>query len=302
MRVIITGGTGMIGRALAAALGSAGEEVIVLSRRPGEVAGLPDGVRVVQWDAGTAEGWGSLADGAEAIVNLAGESIASGRWTAERKRRIQQSRVKAGRAVVQAVEAAREKPRVVIQASAVGYYGPRGDEEVTEDTPPGSDFLSQVCVDWEASTESVEALGVRRVVLRTGVVLSAAEGALPPMLLPFRFFVGGRLGSGRQWVPWIHLADEVAAIGFLLEAEAAKGVFNLAAPQPVTNAELSRLVGRVLRRPALLPAPAFALRVLLGELATVVLDGQRAVPKRLQELGFAFRYPEIEGALRDLLR
>jgi uncharacterized protein (TIGR01777 family) len=300
MRVLITGGSGLIGRALAADLARSGREVIILSRRPVRLTGLPAGVRAERWDGCTAEGWSGLADGADAIVNLAGENISSGRWTDARKRAILESRLNAGRAVVAAVKAAAKKPAAVIQASGIGYYGPHGDEEITEETPPGHDFLARLAVDWESSTASVEDLGVRRAVIRTGVVLSTEGGALPRMLLPFRFFVGGRLGSGRQWFPWIHIADEVGAIRFLIENGAAGGAFNLTAPPPITNAGFSRLLGQQLRRPALLPIPAFALRLLFGEMATVLLDGQRAVPQRLLQMGFKFRFPEVGPALRDL--
>ncbi|MHB1161827.1 MAG: TIGR01777 family oxidoreductase, partial [Chloroflexota bacterium] len=261
----------------------------------------PRGVRAERWDARTAAGWGQLADGADAIVNLAGESLAGGPWTEERKSRILQSRLNAGRAVLEAVEAAVQKPRVVVQASAVGYYGPRGDEEVTEETPPGGDFLARVCVEWEASTAPVEDMGVRRAVIRSSIVLSTRGGALPRLMMPYRLFVGGPLGSGRQWYSWIHIADEVAAIRFLLENESARGPFNLAAPNPVTNARFSRQLGRALGRPSLVRTPAFALRLLLGEMATTVLEGQRVVPRRLQALGFAFRFPDLEAALRDLI-
>jgi len=302
-RVIITGGTGLIGRAVAAELAGAGCQVVVLSRRPrpAQALGLPGGATVTGWDGHSAQGWDHLADGALAIVNLAGASLAGGRWTPERKRLILDSRLQAGNAVLQAVQAAGRKPQVVIQASAVGYYGRRGDEEIGEEGPAGDDFLARVCVAWEASTQAVAAMGTRHVVIRTGVVLSAAEGALPRLALPFRLFAGGRLGSGRQVLSWIHLADQAAAIRFLIEQPGAAGPFNLTAPQPVTNAEFSKLVGQVLRRPAWLPAPAFALRLALGELATTVLDGQRVVPRRLLELGFRFRFPQVALALQDLL-
>jgi uncharacterized protein (TIGR01777 family) len=307
MRIVITGGTGLIGRALAADLAGDSHEVIVLSRRPERAIALPTGVRAERWDARTAEGWGHLADGAEAIVNLAGENPAGSgffpsRWTPERKRRIRESRLRAGLAVVEAVEAAMYKPRVVIQASGAGYYGSRGDEEVTEETPPGNDFLARVaCEEWEPSTAPVEALGVRRVIIRSGVVLSTEGGALPRLLLPFRLFVGGPLGSGRQWLPWLHIADEVAAIRFLMEKETASGPFNLVAPHPLTNAEFSRVVGRVIGRPAFMSVPGFALRLLFGEVANVLLEGQRAIPWRLLDLGFTFRFTEAEVALQDLL-
>jgi uncharacterized protein (TIGR01777 family) len=302
VHIIITGGTGLIGRALAADLVAADQKVTVLSRSPERATGLPDGVHVERWDAYTAEGWASLADGADAIVNLAGESIAAGRWTAERKRRIRESRLNAGRAVVQAVEMAGDKPRVVVQASGVGYYGPQADQEITEKALPGDDFLARIAREWEASTEPVEAMGVRRAIIRTGVVLSTRGGALPRMLLPFRLFVGGPLGSGRQWLPWIHIADEAAAIRFLIETAEAAGSFNLTAPNPLTNAGFGQVVGQVMGRSSFMPTPAFAMRAVFGEMATLLLDGQRAVPKRLLELGFQFRFPHAEAALQDLLR
>ena len=301
-RVVITGGSGLIGSALARELGQAGRDVVVLSRDPDRLDVQPIGVRAVRWDGRTAAGWSELADGAEAIVNLAGENIGAGRWTAERKERIRQSRLAAGAAVLDALGAARRKPQVLVQASAVGYYGARGDELVTEETPPGNDFLAQTCVAWEASTAPVESLGVRRVVARTGVVLSRAGGALPRMVTPYRFFVGGPLGSGKQWLPWIHLADEVGAIRFLIETAEARGAFNLTAPAPLTNGRFGRALGQVLRRPSLLPAPAFALRRLLGEMSLVVLEGQRAVPERLLALRYPFQYPEATPALQSLLR
>ena len=307
MRVVITGGTGLIGRALAADLAADDHQVVVLSRTPERATGLPAGVRAEGWDARTAEGWGALADGAEAIINLAGESIAGAglvpsRWTAERKRRIRESRLNAGRAVVQAVESASSKPRVVVQASGVGYYGPRGDEELTEEASPGQDFLGRTAVEWEASTAPVESLGVRRAIIRSGAVLSTKGGAFPFMLLPFRLFVGGPLGSGRQWLPWIYISDQVRAIRFLIENEAASGPFNLVAPDLLTNADFGRVLGRVMKRPAFVRVPAFALRLLFGEMSIVSLEGQKAIPRRLQGSGFTFRFPEVEAALRDLVR
>jgi uncharacterized protein len=303
MRVIVLGGTGLIGKALVAGLVKDGYAVVVLSRDPRRYSGrLPAGVQLQGWDGRSAQGWSHLADGAAALVNLAGESIGSGRWTAARKKSILESRVNAGKAVVEAVDAAQDKPRVVIQASAVGYYGSRRDEIVTEQDGPGDDFQSGVCQAWEASTLAVEAAGVRRAVIRSGVVLSLKGGAFPLMLLPFRLFVGGKTGSGAQWLSWIHLADEIAAIRFLIKNPQASGVFNLSAPNPLTNAALSRLIGEVMHRPALLPAPAFAVRAVLGEMSTLILDGQRVVPERLQALDFIFQYPQAEGALRALLR
>ena len=301
MRVVITGGTGLIGSALARELGAAGHDAVVLTRDLGKTGPLPPGVRAAQWDGRTAEGWKTLLDGRTAIVHLAGDNIASGRWTAEKKRRIRDSRVVSGGAVLAAIREAKEKPRALLQGSAVGYYGPRGDEPVGENEPPGHDFLAGVCKEWEASTAEAEALGVRRAVLRTGVVLAREGGALPKMSMPFRLGIGGPVGNGRQGFPWIHLADEVGAIRFLLDREDARGPFNLTAPNPVTNRELSRSLGRVLVRPSLLPVPGLALRFAFGELADTLLQGQRAVPSRLLELGYAFQYPEVEPALKSLL-
>jgi hypothetical protein len=308
MRVVITGGTGLIGRALSAALAADGYEVVVLSRSPERNLDLPAGVRAERWDGRTGNGWVHLADGAEAIVNLAGANIAGegfwpGRWTAERKHLIQDSRVNAGSAVVDAVSQASKKPGAVIQSSGVGYYGPHGDEVLTEEASPGNDFLARLAHEqWEPSTAAVEDMGVRRVIIRSGVVLDAKQDALPRMLLPFRLFAGGRIGSGRQWHSWIHLADEAAAIRFLIENKEASGPFNLAAPNPLTNAELARVLGRVLGRPVWFPVPAFAMKLAFGELSNVLLEGQRVVPERLLAFGFGFRFPDAETALPDLLK
>ncbi|MCC9078977.1 TIGR01777 family oxidoreductase [Litorilinea aerophila] len=301
MRILITGGSGLIGRALCQALIAEDHQVIVLSRQPGRVSHMPQGVQVVQWDAQSGAGWSSFLEGADAVINLAGESIAAGRWTAERKARIRRSRIQASQAVVDALRQVQKRPQVLLQASAVGYYGPRGDEIVTEDTPPGRDFLAQVCVDWEQSTAPAEELGVRRVILRTGIVLSNDGGAFPRIVLPFRFFAGGPLGSGRQWWPWIHMDDQVGAMRFLLTHPDARGPFNLSAPEPVTNREFARQLGQVMGRPALLPTPAFALKLALGEMSTILLDGQRAVPHRLQEAGYQFRFPTLQPALAQLV-
>lgn len=302
MRIIITGGSGLIGRALARDLGSSGHDVVILTRDPDKVGALPSGVRAARWDGRTAQGWVSLLDGDSAVVHLAGESVAEGRWTAEKKRRIRDSRVVSGAAVMDALREAPVKPRVLIQSSAVGYYGGRGDEVIPEDTPPGHDFLAEVCQEWEASTAEAESLGVRRAVARTGIVLAREGGALPLMSLPFKMMIGGPIGDGRQWFPWIHIDDEVGALRFLLEREEARGAFNLTAPHPVTNRELTQALARVLGRPGFLPAPGFALRLALGEMAGSLLQGQRAVPSRLQELGYAFRWPDLEPALVSLLK
>ncbi len=306
MRVIITGGTGLIGRALIDLLLPENHEIIVLSRNP-DGANLPAGVTPARWDGVSTDGWAHRVDGADAVVNLAGESIAGtgavpARWTAQRKQRILDSRLNATNAVVAAIAQARNKPAVLVQGSAVGFYGSRHDDRVLdEEAPPGDDFLAEVAQRWEAVSAAVEEMGVRRAIARTGLVLSSDGGSLPPTLLPFRFFVGGPLGDGRQWWPWIHIRDEVRALAFLMTEERASGPFNLTAPNPVTNREFARVLGKVLGRPAALPAPAPVLRLALGEMATLLLDGQRAVPKRLLDLGFHFDFPDLEPALQDLL-
>lgn len=300
MRVVVSGGSGMIGGRLVASLAADGHRPVVLSRDPSKVRGLPEGASVEAWDAHSAEPLIPILAGADAVVHLAGAGIADGRWTAARKREIRDSRVESTAAVAAALAATEPRPGVLVQASAVGYYGARGDEVLDEESPPGDDFLARTCVAWEAAGEPAESAGVRRALARTGVVLAREGGALPKMALPFRLFAGGPLGNGRQWLPWIHVADEVAALRFLLEHPTASGAFNLTAPSPLTNRELARVLGRVLRRPSFMPAPAPVLRLVLGEMATLLLDGQRALPRRLLELGFSFRFVEAEAALRDL--
>lgn len=309
MRIIITGGSGLIGNALTTELVKDCREVIVLSRNP-ERVNLPPGARAVKWDGKTTRGWAELVDGAYAVVNLAGESLAGDslislvtrRWSPAQKQLILESRLNAGKALVEAIQQARQKPAVLIQAGAVGFYGDRGDEILTEETSQGSDPIAEICRQWEQSTASVEAMGVRQAVIRTaGVVLSTRGGAFPFMLLPFRLFVGGPLGTGRQWFAWIHIADEVGAIRFLMDHPSASGPFNLVAPQSLTNGEFGRILGKVMRRPYYFPVPAFALRLAFGEKAFVLLGSQKQVPQRLTQLGYEFRFPQAEPALRDLL-
>jgi uncharacterized protein (TIGR01777 family) len=309
MRVIITGGTGLIGKALAGALAKDGHEVVVLTRSPEKAAGLPTGVRAVKWDAQTGDGWVDEANGAGAIVNLAGESIAGegflpSRWTSARKKRIVESRINAGNAVVDAVRRADSKPGVVIQASAIGYYGTQDETDtsaLTEDAPPGDDFLAEVCMAWEPSTAEVEVMGVRRAVIRTGLVLTFKGGLLPKLSLPFQFFAGGPIGSGKQVMSWLHFDDQIKAIRFLIETPTMMGAFNVSAPNPVTNAQFGKTLGKVMGRPSFIPAPGFAFKAAFGELADVtLLRGQRVVPAALQAAGFEFDHPELEAALRDL--
>lgn len=299
MRVLITGGTGLIGRALSASLLSDGHEVVDLSRDPDPASPLPERAQAVRWDARTSDGWGTLVNDTDAIINLAGASV-NHRWTPRYKRLIRDSRVEAGRAVVEAVAQATRRPQLVIQASGAGYYGSRDDEVVTEQTGAGDGFLGRTALAWEDSTAPVETMGVRRAVIRTGIVLSEKGGAFPLMSLPFRLFLGGPLGDGRQWLPWIHMDDEVRAIRFLMQHSEAAGPFNLTAPQPVTNAQFARHLGQAMRRPACLRVPAWVLRLAMGEMSTVVLTGQRAVPRRLLNLGFAFRFPALHAALYEL--
>jgi len=309
MRVIIIGGTGLIGRGLTESLAADGHQVDVVARHPDRPSGPEAPVRFVRWDGRSTSGWAHLVDGAEAVVHLAGETIGGThlgqvffqRWTRAKKQRILHSRVDAGQAIVEAIRQAERKPAVLVQASAVGYYGPRLDRPVDESDPPGHDFLAGVCLAWERATEAAEKLGVRRVVTRTGLVLSLRGGLFPVVLLPFRLFVGGRIGSGRQGFSWIHAEDHARAVRFLIENEGARGAYNVTAPNPVTNAELGRLVARRLRRPYWLPTPALLLRRVLGEKATLVVDGQAVRPRRLLEAGFEFRYPTLEQALDDLL-
>lgn len=298
MRVVIAGGTGFIGRALCDALVRNGHSVVIVSRTASGRQPVP-GITYAPFDGRTGRGWSQFLDGAGALINLAGENIASGYWTRQRKARILESRLAAGKAVMDALSRVATPPEVLVQASATGYYGNRGARPVDEDAAPGTGFLAEVARKWEAST--AEAMGLRRVVLRTAVVLGAHGGALPRMAAPFRFFLGGPLGSGRQYFSWIHLADAVAAIRFLMETPDARGPFNLAAPGPVTQNELAAAIGKVLGRPALLRAPAAILRLALGEMAReLFLDGARVLPKRLTGLGFSFRFETLDAALADI--
>jgi len=302
MKILISGGRGFIGTELTCSIRADGHQVLILTRHP-QKAPVAAGVRYVGWQELASPAGGELLSGLDAVVNLAGESIGAGRWNRQRKDLILSSRLKAGSLLADACSQANPKPKVFIQASAVGYYGPGGDELVSEASPAGSGYQAEVCKAWEASTLPVEKLGVRRCIIRTaGVVLSKDEGALPRMLLPFRLFAGGSLGSGRQGFSWIHKSDEVAAIRFLIEDEKASGAFNLCSPKPLSNADFGRLIAKVMKRPYWLPAPAFALRLLLGEMSTLVLEGTFMLPKRLQEMGFRFRFENAEDALQDLLK
>jgi uncharacterized protein (TIGR01777 family) len=306
MRIILTGGSGLIGRALTEDLIQAGHEVVILSRNPENVRDLLGGASVVAWDGKTNAGWVELAEETDAIVNLAGESIAGdgfipSRWTAERKRRIRQSRIDAGKAVVDAVKATNHKPEVIIQSSAVGYYGPHADEIINEDFPVGTDYLASICADWEAATEAIEEQGVRRVIIRTGLVFTAQGGIFARLQLPYKLFVGGPMGSGDQYYSWIHVQDMIAAIRFLIGNKSAQGAFNMTAPNPVTSRQFGKTLGKVMRRPSVVPVPGFAMKIALGEVSMTALEGQRVIPKRLLDMGFEFKYPELEEALLEIV-
>ena len=303
-RVLISGATGFIGSALARDLAASGYDVVVLTRNPAAGRGrFPGRVVAAGWDGRTAEGWGHLADGALAVVNLAGDNLAEGRWTRAKKERILRSRTDAGAAVAAAVRAAGTKPKVLIQASAIGAYGRRGDEELDEKSSAGTGFLADVVRRWEDSTKEVETGGVRRAVVRSGLVLGREGGVWPRLVMPFRFFAGGPLGNGRQWFSWITLEDEVRALRFLIERDGLEGTFNLTAPGPLRQGDFCRIVGRELKRPCRLPVPALLLRALFGEKADeTLLAGQRVIPRRLLEAGFDFLHPDAATAVAAILR
>ena len=300
MRVLVTGGTGMIGKALVSSLLADGHQAIVLTRSP-QAARLPEGVQTIAWDGRWTTGWGEAISQVDAVVNLVGERLSRWPWTGKQRQRFRDSRVDGGHALVEAIRAASPRPKVLIQASGVNYYGPRDLTPVTEADARGKDYLADLCRAWEDSTQLVEEMGIRRVIIRSAIVLDAQDGILPIMMLPVKLFAGGPLGNGRQGLAWIHLKDEVAGIRYLLEKQDASGPFNLTAPTPISSAEFLRILARVLKRPYWLPVPAFALRLVLGGMATLVLEGMYILPQRLQELGFHFRFETAESALRDLL-
>jgi uncharacterized protein (TIGR01777 family) len=293
MKVVVAGGTGFLGTPLVSQLRTKGDEVFVLTRgtaASGQVTWVPNG---------TVGPWAKVVDGADAVINLAGESIADHRWTSAYKARIRDSRIRATRSIVAAIHAAVGKPAVLLNASAVGYYGSRGDERLTEESPPGTDFLASVCRDWEA--EALAGDASRVVLLRSAPVLDGGGGVLSRIALPFRLFIGGPIGSGTQYWSWIHRHDWVAMVTWALDSRVS-GPLNIAAPQDVTNREFAQALGRVLNRPAFLPAPSFALRLLLGEMADVLVFSQRVVPAKAEASGFRFQYPALEPALAAALR
>lgn len=296
MNVLLTGGTGFIGRALCARLLAAQHQVQVLSRDPSSVA------------ARCGAGVGAIGDVAEIpagqtpglIVNLAGEPIAAGRWTRQRKRELLESRLRVTRALTRKIAAADAPPGVLISASAVGYYGATGDRTLDEDSPPVKEFQHDLCQAWEEAALAAVEAGWRVCILRLGIVLGPGGGALQQMLPAFRLGLGGPIGNGRQWMSWIHLEDVLAAITFLQVEESLSGIFNATAPHPVMNRQFARALGAALRRPAVLPVPGLALRAALGELSHLLLTGQHVLPRRLQAAGFGFAYPRVEDALGQI--
>jgi uncharacterized protein len=295
MKVLISGATGLIGSALIPELESGGHQITRLTRSPGSGGD-------VGWNPDVGEIDASRLEGHDAVVHLAGESIGEGRWTPEKKRRIRESRTKGTRLLAETIASLPEPPRVMVSASAVGYYGDRGNELLREDSGPGSDFLAEVCKAWEAAADPAREAGMRVVHLRNGIVLSTEGGALARTLPIFKLGGGGRIGSGRQWWSWVAMDDVVGAIVHALTDDSVEGPVNVGSPNPLTNAEYTRVLGKVLNRPTIFPLPAPAARLMLGEVAdALLLASQRMEPAKLEETGYEFRYPELEGALRHLL-
>ncbi len=296
----MAGGTGFIGNALVERLLHERHSITLLTRNPSKVQSRTN-LRIEKWDAKTIGPWGTMVDGADAIVNLTGEIIAGKRWTKRQKEVILGSRIDATRALVKSIEQASKKPALLISASAVGYYGSVPSGDVPESFPPGTDFLAGICGRWEEEAFAATMFGVRVVTPRLGVVLADDGGALARMLLPFKLFIGGHLGDGKQWFPWIHRDDVVEGMLFLLQSSVISGPVNFVAPEPLTMKEFSRTIGGILRRPSWAPVPAFALRILMGEMADMLLTGQRVIPKKMMDAGYVFRYPALTSALGEIL-
>lgn len=302
MRVAVLGATGFIGRALVRTLLERGDDVLALTRRP-EAAqrALGQQIKTVRWTPEYDPAWGEEIEGYDGVVNLAGEPIFGRRWTQKQKQLILKSRAESAAGIIKALRRADHRPDVLINASAIGYYGPRGDEEIDEMTPPGEGFLADVCRAGEEQAEDDDTENVRTVRVRIGMVLGPEGGALSRMVTPFKMFLGGPLGSGRQWVSWIHIDDLVGIFLWALENPQVEGPLNGTAPQPVTNREFARTLGRILGRPSWIPTPGIALRLIFGEAADVILQGQRVLPHRVLEMGYGFRFTSLSQALEDVL-
>ena len=297
MRILLTGAFGLIGRALSSRLLAGGHQLHLAGRAPRK--GLPAGARFSIWDFQSPPPAEAL-EGTDAVIHLAGEPVAQ-RWTAEAKRKIRSSRVEGTRLLVEGLEKLAQRPRALVCASAVGYYGDRGEEELTEDSGPGKGFLAGVCLEWEAEARKAEILGIRVVLPRIGVVLSPDGGALAKMLPAFRAGAGGRLGSGKQWMAWIHIGDLVGLLEHAAASESVRGAINAVSPNPVRNSEFASQLGAVLRRPAILPVPEMAVRILFGEMSVILFASQKLIPKAALRAGFQFQFPELDPALRNLL-
>lgn len=302
MKILITGATGFLGRRVCEVLSQAGHTVVALSRDPTNAKQrVPALKEAFLWDPRAGLPPRQALEGCDAVINLAGETVA-GRWTESKKRAIRESRIVGTRNLVEVLAQLDSRPKVLISASAVGYYGDRGQETLTEDSSPGSDFLAQVCQDWESEAARAESFGIRVVRLRIGLVLGPGGGALQALLPIFKLGLGGPIGSGNQFWSWVHRDDIAGVIEFALEREDLRGPINVTAPQPVRQREFAQALGRVLKRPAFLPAPAFALKIVLGEFASELLSGKRVLPQRLSQAGYKFRFVELEPALREILR
>lgn len=302
MKIVIAGATGFIGAPLSELLIRSGHELTLLTRRIRPTASLSARVRHVAWNPEDETSIVEEVGACDAVINLAGESVANKRWTKSQKEKILTSRVNATQILVRSIQKAKTKPNVLINASAMGFYGPRGDEVVDETDHVGDDFLARVCKAWEAHAIRAEDFNLRVVRLRIGVVLGKGGGALAKILPPFNLFIGGWLGSGNQWLSWIHLEDAVRLIDFCLTNDRARGAINLTAPEPVTNKQFSQALARTLKRPCVAPVPSLALKLLIGQMASeLLLKGQRVIPKKALELGFSFRFPEIRSTLENLL-
>jgi len=297
MKALLTGGTGFIGRHIIEKL----DRAVVLTRSPGKASALLGSrAECIAWHPEAGPPPPKAFDGVDVVFHLLGDSVGEGRWTAAKKKRIRDSRVVGTRNLVAGMRALTERPKVLVSASAVGYYGSRGDEPLDETSPPGDGFLARVCVEWEAEAHAAQELGVRVACVRTGIVLGAGGGALGKMALPFKLGAGGPVGNGRQWMPWIHIDDAVGLYLMAAGREEVSGPIAGVAPEPVTNAQFSRMLGRVLRRPAFMPAPAFMLRIVIGEFTDALLSSQKVHPRIAHEAGYVFEYPALERALRTI--